>query len=411
MKLFFLALKLAAMAGIALLATIQTSACQCGASQYGKSRREAAKLETDWATVVFEGTPQRFEFQWEVLTASDGDSISADGPSTMPNWRPAMLLTFRVQRSYKGALGPEIQIRTGMGGGDCAAIYSPGLTYLIFAFKTTAGELVVTMCSPGGWIGDKAIAPELRYLRNERPIASDLAPVRRPTQEGEAAQAKQRLRDYDGFQTRYDAVTGKICGKIIQQTAANASQGLVAFLSADGYYPFGRPIAEVEPDGSFCSKRLGPGKYYLYFTRYSDAGLASAIYYPGASERTGAKTVEVSPGKTESNINFSIPAQKTYAVRGIISANEKSGLGAQSVEVALIRLDDGPLPAPYSRTIDFQSSYPLSKVKYFDFENVLAGRYIACVSVLFGQGWHTNKQVIDVTNHMKFITLHLQHPK
>jgi len=409
MKLFFLTIKIAAIACIATLATVQASACQCGArNYYGKSSWEAAKLEAGQSTAVFEGTPERFEFQWDVLTAKDGELISAENPAGRAWW--FMLLTFRVQRGYKGDLGPSIQIRTGMGGGDCAAIYAPGLTYLIFASKTTAGELAVTMCSPGGWIGDKSIAPELRYLRNERPVPSDLAPLRRPTPEGEAAQAKQRRRDYEDFQTRYDAVTGKICGKVFQQTPTDASQGLVAFLATDGYYPFGHPIAPVEPDGSFCSERLGPGKYYLYFTRFADAGLASAIYYPGVSGRAEAKTVEVSPGQTKSDIDFKIAAQKTYAVRGVVSTNDKSGLDSRSVEVALIRLDDGPLPAPYSRSIDFQSPYPLPEVKYFDFENVLMGRYVAYVSV-FGQGWHTNKQVIDVTNHMKFISLHLQHTK
>jgi hypothetical protein len=32
------------------------------------------------------------------------------------------------------------------------------------------------MCSPGGWIGVSSVATELRYLRNERPVPSDLAP-------------------------------------------------------------------------------------------------------------------------------------------------------------------------------------------------------------------------------------------
>jgi hypothetical protein len=410
MKFFFLFAKLAAMACIAGLASAHVFACQCGARYYGKNSLEAAKLEADWATVVFEGMPERFDFQWDVLTAKDGEVISADNPAPSHDWRPGMLLTFRVQKAYKGNLGPEIQIRTGLGGGDCGAIYAPGLTYLVFASKTAAGDLVVTMCSPGGWVADKRIAPELRYLRKERPFASDLVASRRSTPKENAAQEKQRHRDSEEFQKGYASVTGKICGAIIPEKITDGSMGLVAFLSTAGYYPFGHPVAEIKPDGSDCSERLGPGRYYLYFTRFSDAGLASAVYYPGVSERIAATAVEVSPGQTQSNIDLKIPVQKTYSVRGVISTNDKSGLSARGIEVVLIR-DDGPFPAPYSRSIDFQNSYPLPMVKYFDFENVLPGRYIAYVSVPLSQGWHTKKDVVNVTTHMKFISLQLEHTK
>jgi hypothetical protein len=93
-------------------------------------------------------------------------------------------------------------------------------------------------------------------------------------------------------------------------------------------------------------------------------------------------TIEVGPGQTRSGLTFKIPVQKTYAVRGLVSTNDKSGLGARSVYVALVNQDGGPYPAGYDQPIDLQSSFPLPKVKYFNFENVLPGRYIAYVSVM-----------------------------
>ena len=138
--------------------------------------------------------------------------------------------------------------------------------------------------------------------------------------------------------------------------------------------------------------------------------MMSAVFYPGVSERIKATTIEVSAGQTQSGIKFKVPVQKTYAVRGIISANDKSGLDARSVYVALVNLDGCPYPAGYSQAIDFQSSFPLPKVKYFDFENVLPGRYMTYVSVL-GQGWYTKKEEVNVTTHMKFISLQLVHKK
>jgi hypothetical protein len=411
MKFFSLFIQVATAVCIAAVATGQASACMCGASFHGKNNLELAKLEANWATVIFEGTPERFEFQWDVLTAKEGELISADSPETRRDWFPGMLLTFRVQRAYKGDLGPEIQIRTGLGGGDCGAVFAPGLTYLVFAGGTSKGDLQVGMCSPGGWIGNDSLAPELRYLRKERPTAGDLAPSRRLTPKEYAAQEGQRKRDFEEFEKRYASFTGKICGTVVEEKATDGNMGILSFLSATGYAPFEHPTANINTDGSFCSGRLGPGKYYLYFTKMTDAGLMSAVYYPGVSDRNKATAVEIAAGQTQSGITLKIPVQKTYSVRGIISANDKSGLDARSVYVSLIRLNDGPFPAPYSQSIDFQSSYPVPKVKYFDFENVLPGRYIAYVSVVSGQGWYANKEEVNVTTHMKFISLRLIHTK
>ena len=82
--------------------------------------------------------------------------------------------------------------------------------------------------------------------------------------------------------------------------------------------------------------------------------------------------------------------------------------GALPANVALISLDGGTFPAGYSQPINFQTPFPLPKVKYFDFESVLPGRYIAYVSVL-GQGWYTKKEEVTVSTHMKFISLQLVH--
>jgi len=180
--------------------------------------------------------------------------------------------------------------------------------------------------------------------------------------------------------------------------------------STAGYSPLAHPTANVNLDGSFCSERLGPGKYYLYFTRGSDGGLTSAVYYPGVSERNKARIIEVNAGKPQSDITFKVTVQKTHSVRGIISTNDKSGLDAHGVYVALVGLDGGPYPAWYDQTIDFQRFFPLLKVKYFNFENVLPGRYIAYASVA-GRGWYTKKEEVSVTTHMKFISLELVHKK
>lgn len=400
-----------AVVGFAVLTTIgQASACKCSSGFHGKNRWEMAKQEETGSTVIFEGMPERFDLQWDFFNAKAGEWIPTENQTAKPDEWPRMRVTFRVQRLYKGGARPEIQIITGLGGGDCGAIFAPGLTYLVFASSSPKGDFWVSMCSPGGWVGNSTIDTELRYLRKERPIARDLEAGGALTAEEYTTQEGKRRRDFEEYQKRYAAVTGKICGTVAAEKTKDGNTGMVSFLSLAGYSPVAHPIATVNADRSFCSQPLGPGKYYLQFTRSSEEGLTSAVYYPGVSERNKATVIEVNAGQTRSDVTFNVPVEETYSVRGVISTNDKSGLNASSVYVALVSLYGVPFPAAYSKPINFEGSFPLPKVKYFEFENVLPGRYFAYVSVV-GQGWYTKKEEVSVTTHMSLISLQLTQKK
>jgi hypothetical protein len=155
----------------------------------------------------------------------------------------------------------------------------------------------------------------------------------------------------------------------------------------------------------FAAERLGPGKYYVYFAR----SLREALYYPGVSEPTSATAIEVVAGHDQSNLIFRVPEQRTYSVGGFISTNDTAGLTGNDVSVALISLD-GDRQTWYATAIDFQGSLPLPKVRFFNLKNVLPGHYVAYVSVA-GDGWQTRKVEVNVTTHMKFISLELLHNK
>jgi hypothetical protein len=403
-RLFF-AVRLAALACVMEIAAKQASACKCASNIHGKNAWEIAKLQRAEATAIFEGIPEHFDLQWDILSAKDGEVISADDPGPRHDTWAHMLVTFRVQKAYKGDLGPKVRVITGVGGGDCGARFAPGLTYLVYGYGANLHELGTSMCSPGGWIGNGNLATELRYLRNEPPISAALAPFWTP--ENSADREKQRQRNFEELEKRYAAVTGSICGTVVREGTKNESGGSISFLATDGYSPVEHPITPVSHDGSFCSERLGPGKYYLYFVRGSDEEEPSALYYPGVGERTKAKAIEVSAGRNQSNLIFRIPKQKTYSVYGYISTNAKSGLNANDVSVTLIS-SDGDIETRHRQAIDFQGSFPLPKTRLFKFEKVVPGRYIAYVSV-FGKGWLTKKVDVNVSTHMKFISLELVH--
>jgi len=383
-------------------------ACQCGSLIHGKTPWEVAKLEAESSVAIFEGTPQRLELQWGLWDAKDGELVPANIDGSGPSSWPHMLVTFRVQRAYKGELGAEVQMRTGLGGGDCGARFAPGVTYLLYGSGPSLRELVVNMCSPGGWTGSKDVETNLRYLRKERPILADLIRFKHWTELSQkelTEREEQRQRNLKEWEKKYAAVTGRICGTVIRDHPENRHPVNISFLSTEGYSPVDHPVAQVNQDGSFCSERLGPGKYYLHFTRASDDGALSALYYPGCVEREKATAIAVSAGQDQPGLVFKFPKQDTYSVRGFISTDDKSGLTENNVSIKLVNLD-GDRQTWYGQTVDFRGPFPLHKTKYFKFENVVPGRYIAYATVS-GGNWLTKKVELKVSTHMKFISLEL----
>ena len=236
----------------------------------------------------------------------------------------------------------------------------------------------------------------------ERPLASDLAPTEYRTPPAVARADKER----DDFIQRYEVATGQICGLVSQEGAGTG--GRLAFLPTSGYSPYGSVDAEVDRNGRFCSGRLGPGGYYLYFTRGPwGGGMQSAMYYPGVLDRVKATIVEIQAGQVRSNLVFRIQKQEVYTVRGFLSTDDKSGLGKDGAYAMLVGLD-GRLWGRQS--VDCRGSFPLPKVKYITFENVPSGRYIA-YAFASGRGWLTRVVDVNVTSHAKLIFLELKHTK
>jgi hypothetical protein len=383
------------------IAASQGFACSCGGS-WARTAWVTAQKEAERSDVIFEATPERFKVQWNGLTAKSGDLIRIDlGDPASWESGPRVLITLRVKRVYKGTLGTTADIWTGMGGGDCGTHYDTGLDYLVYASRTKSGELAVSICSPGGWLGSNSVLPKLRYLRKEHPLPSDLTTLDYRT----PSAVKRSDQEREEFIKRYTAATGQICGVVNPTTVLGDETKTVAFLPTIGYSPYWGLSAEVDRDGKFCSDRLGPGQYYLYFTRRQWHGKSeSALYYPGVAEREKAKVVTVGAGQV-SNLVFRTPPQKTYAVRGFVTTDEKTSIGKNEVIVMLISPDWRKWGW---EKVDFTGSLPVPKTKYFNFGSVPPGRYIA-FAVGPGPGWLTRIAEVDVTTHAKLIFLALKH--
>ena len=383
-------------------------ACQCGGGFREKNAWENAKRAEQSAMVIFEGTPAKFEPRWDLLDAKEGELITTDallGPSSTERI-PYMVVTFHVAKTYKGDLGPEVQLHTGLGGGDCAAVYTPGLSYLVYASGPNMDHLGASMCSPGGWLEGTEVATDLRYLRKQRPTSKDLAPIKGWSEVDFVKEEAIRKREYEDRRKRFDAATGKICGTLVHDHSKDKGKGSIAFLSTLGYSPILSDYAERKEDGSFCSRKLGPGKYYLYFVQRDERG-ASALYYPGVTKVAKATPIEVRAGEIQSNLVFHVRRQASYSVRGFISAQDRSAFDSELVQtsIGLIR-SDGDMRVWYNAKTKLRL---LPRSAYFKIDDVVPGRSFVVVQTR--AGWMTRKVVVDVTTHSKFIAVDLMRKK
>jgi hypothetical protein len=241
----------------ALIASRPASACTCVSPIDGNSAREAAKRRAFDAAAIFEGEPERIELRWSLLQAKDGDLVPAGLAVWDPSGRdePVVVVTFRVLRAYKGDLHSEVEIVTGLGGGDCGRVFSPGLTYLVYAYSgqsPSPSELTVALCEPGGWIGDADQAASLRYLRKEPPTRDDLSQWIGLPQKQLAA--RRQLADEQSSK-QFESITGRVCGRMDPLSLKDWD---VSFVSTKAISVSQHPWAQVKQDGSFCSPRSHP---------------------------------------------------------------------------------------------------------------------------------------------------------
>jgi hypothetical protein len=80
------------------------------------------------------------------------------------------LVTFTIERPFRGVDGSTVQVKTGMGGGDCGYDFKPGERYLVYAQRTKDGGLYAGICSRTRRAADAA--EDLQYLEDLRPTGS-----------------------------------------------------------------------------------------------------------------------------------------------------------------------------------------------------------------------------------------------
>ena len=105
-------------------------------------------------SAVFVGTP----------TGVSQTTVKADRVGDQFNY-PQRLFTFRVEEAFRGVEAVEVQVMTGMGGGDCGYNFQIGERYLVYAGRDANSDVygtsICTRTRPLSEAGE-----DLEYIRN-----------------------------------------------------------------------------------------------------------------------------------------------------------------------------------------------------------------------------------------------------
>lgn len=246
-------------------------ACQCGGEPVEfrrpfKTMRQRVEFTTAYYAqryTIFEGEVEKMER----VTLPNADA----------RWSSVLKVTFNNVRAYRGTIPANPVLYTGFGCGDCAFEFDVAQKYLVYA-SDQDGLLSTFMCLPTKSL--ESAGPELRYLRGEPPAKEDLL----SPQEYQKVRLSTWKSTISGYVTRADGTP--LESPKVRITRIRGTHGLPECWEED---------ASVNPDGSFHSDHLVPGRRYLVEAEEKDTDVKDSKYigYYPSHEIDNAKLVQV----------------------------------------------------------------------------------------------------------------------
>jgi hypothetical protein len=300
------------------------------------------------------------------------------------------LVRLSIDTPFRGVEGAEVEVMTGLGGGDCGFAFSQTRQYLVYA-NLYEGKLHTGICSrtrlasragedllylrslanakPGAAISGKVV----RYQRNEHG-GSDSLPLRDVTITIDGAAKKELKTDIKGEFRQGGLVAGDYVvrahapeGLALRGQGEEKVQlmdrgcGVVYFsfendgqISGRVLNPQGLPVNKAElflyepgkeqyqgywesaystEDGTYAFKLVPPGRYILSI-RFD--GMTSQnrpfpeMYYPGVSDKADAKIITLAEGQHVTNDLEMPPLPLEFEIEGIVQyADGKPAPGAR----------------------------------------------------------------------------------
>jgi 5-hydroxyisourate hydrolase-like protein (transthyretin family) len=113
------------------------------------------------------------ETYWEAESVFTG-TVAAIGQEMVTRFDQTYaqnLVQFDAVTVWRGTAGDPVQVRTGMGGGDCGYNFKVGQTYIVYTYRAEDGRLETGICNRTAPI-DKA-SEDLEYIRSLPPASKD----------------------------------------------------------------------------------------------------------------------------------------------------------------------------------------------------------------------------------------------
>jgi hypothetical protein len=278
---------------------------------------------------------------------------------------------FSVEQSFLGVDTTEVEILTGLGGGDCGYEFKIGGRYLVYAYRYR-NELVTTICSrtkpfaqanedlaflgnlssaaPGATIHGQLVRgretkTEVAAIASEALIKIEGGNVRkevRPDAEGRyrisglpagkfkvALQLPETLitdrpeREISVADRGCAAVTyfindnGRVMGRVLDAEGQPVNRLPVTLVGAEpDAKQYGWAGGRTDSEGRFSISNVPAGRYLIAvnksrFPDPTDSSLAyPGVYYPGVVDRENAEVITVGPGEKLAGLDFRVPLRR-----------------------------------------------------------------------------------------------------
>jgi hypothetical protein len=348
---------------------VPTFGCSCASPPPDlNTAQRLAQWTATQSEEIFEGKVESIKLKWHLLDAKVGDLTPAD----MEQDPPFMEVSFEITRSYRGPQRKTIQLRTGLGVGDCGFRFEVGKQYLVYAFTGDSGELSTNICSGTALLEESQA--NLSYLRGE-PVV------------------------FERVGSGSNIASGKLCGHLVRADQ-DFTDSQILLLPVENPSPLPSDEAEPAQDGSFCVTEVAAGKYHLVFMQGDESSPTSFAFFPGVTKPSEATEIDVIAGQFNPELMFKIPIQPAFSVSGSVLVSKESAL-PDGCKVILWGAEPLSFHLAYSQNVSPGGS--------FDFAKVLPGRYWAFVSVDSDTSstWLTRKAEVNVNVRVTNLTLEL----